>query len=128
MSVSITLQQVNDTYNDDNDLPVYRSTNQVVASEGIPLALFVFSVSDDGFSHVATSRDLATYPDTRAEAVANDLPFYRTVGVIREYSSIAGAQAFALTIRSRLQCLSNDYPVAQDAFVGTETYTYVTAE
>lgn len=127
MSVSITLEQTNSTYNDEDNQPVYKSENTIVASEGIPLALFVFAVSDDSFSHVATTRDLEVYPASRAEAIAEGASFYRLATVAREYDTITDAQAFALSVRSRLQYLSQDYPATQDAFVGTETYTYVTS-
>ena len=121
MSVSITLQQVNSTYNDEDNQPVYKSENEISASEGIPLALFVFAVSDDSYSHVASTHDLETYPTSRAEAVNESVDYYRLSQVTREFDSIADAQAFALHVRSRLQFLSNDYPAVKDAFEGSET-------
>lgn len=124
MSVSITLQQTNSTYNDEDNQPVYKSENSIIASEGISLALFVFAVSDDSFNHVATTHDLEVYPASRAEAIAAGVAYYRLAMVAREYSTILDAQAFALSVRSRLRYLSQDYPTTQDAFVGTETYTY----
>jgi hypothetical protein len=127
MSVSITLQQVNSTYNDEDNQPVYKSANEVTGTEGIPLALFVFAVSDDSFSHVASTHDLEAYPASAVEAVNDGVDFYRLSQVTREFDNIADAQAFALHVRSRLQFLSNDYPATKDAFVGTAVYTYVTS-
>ena len=127
MSVSITLQQDNTTYNDEDNQPVYKSANEVIASEGIPLALFVFAVSDDSFSHVAATRDIEAYPNNRNDAVNDGLDYYRQAMVTREFDNITDAQAFALHVRSRLQFLSNDYPAVKDSFEGSETYTYVTS-
>lgn len=127
MSVSITLEQTNSTYNDEDNQPVYQSENKVSASEGIPLALFVFTVSNDSYSHVASTHDLETYPTSRAEAVNDGVDYYRLPQVTREFDNITDAQAFALHVRSRLQFLSNDYPAVKDAFEGSETYVYVTS-
>lgn len=127
MSVSITLEQTNTTYNDQDNQPVYKSENEIIASEGIPLALFVFAVSDDSFSHVATTRDIEAYPASKAEAITAGVDYYRQATASREYDTITSAQAFALQVRTRLQYLSNDYPAAKDAFVGTNTYVYVTS-
>lgn len=126
MSVSITLQQTNSTYNDDDEQPVYKVANEITASEGISLALFVFAVEDDSFNHVATTRDIEAYPESRAEAVADGDAYYRISSAVREYETLADAQEFALSVRSRLNRLSVDYPAAQDAFIGTETYVYET--
>ena len=127
MSVSITLQQDNSTYNDADNLPVYQSANEIIASEGIPLALFVFAVDSESYSHVAATRDLEAYPDSKAQAVTDGVDYYRQAQVTREFDNITSAQEFASHVRSRLQFLSNDYPATKDAFVGTETYTYVTS-
>lgn len=127
MSVSITLRQENSTYNDDDNLPVYQSANEVVASEGIPLALFVFAVETEEYSHVASTRDIEVYPDSKDQAVSEGLTYYRQAQVTREFDNITSAQDFASHVRSRLQFLSNDYPATQDAFVGVEVYTYVTS-
>jgi hypothetical protein len=127
MSVSITLEQTNSSYNDEDNQPVYKSENEVIASEGIPLALFVFATDDESFSHVASTHDLETYPASRTEAINGSLDYYRLAQVTREFDNITDAQEFALHVRSRLQFLSNDYPAVKDAFAGTATYTYVTS-
>jgi len=128
MSASITLQQTNSTYDDADGQPVYVSENIIEASEGIPLALVVFAVETSAYSHVASTHDILTYPDTRAAAVAAGLDYYRQVAVTREFDNLTDAQDFALHVRSRLQFLSNDYPATTDDFVGSATYTYVTSE
>ena len=127
MSVSITLEQINSTYNDENNQPVYRSENEVIASEGIPLALFVFAVDTDLFNHVATTYDIETYPDSKAQAVTDGVDFYRQPTVAREYDNITDATTFATHVRTRLNWLAQDYPKTKNEFVGSETYIFTTA-
>ena len=127
MSVSITLLQTNSTYNDEDNQPVYKSENEVSASDGIPLALFVFTTLTGVFSHVAAVRDLEAYPATKEQAVTDGTAFYRLATVTREYDNITDAQKFAAHVRSRLNFLAQDYPKTQGEFVGSETYTFVTS-
>jgi hypothetical protein len=127
MSVSITLQQVNSTYNDDDNQPVYKAENEVVATEGVPLALFVFSVDTEEYNHVASVYDLEAYPDSRAQAITDGVDFYRQPAATREYDNITDATTFATHVRSRLNFLAQDYPKTQDEFVGSETYTFTTS-
>lgn len=128
MSVSITLEQTNTTTTDENHQPSYSSENTIVASDGIPLALFVYDTEAETYSHVAAVADLETYPDSRAQAVLDELPFYRQAAATQEYTTISEAQAFAAHVRSRLNYLAQDYPATQEEFVGTETYTFTTSE
>lgn len=128
MSVSITLEQQNTTYNDDDNLPIYVSENEVIASEGITLALFVFAVIDETFNHVATVRDIETYPESKAQAVNDGVDYYRQTSVTREYNNIVDATAFATHVRARLNFLVQDYPRTVDGFVGSETYIFTTSE
>lgn len=128
MSVSITLEQTNTTTTDEDHQPSYSSENAIVASDGIPLALFVYDVASEAYSHVAAVADIETYPDSLAQAVSDELPFYRQVAATQEYTTITEAQAFATHVQTRLNFLAQDYPKTQDAFVGTETYTFTTSE
>jgi hypothetical protein len=127
MSVSITLQQDNTTYNDEDSLPVYKSENEVIASEGIPLALFVFAVATEAFNHIAAVRDLEAYPDTKAQAVTDGVDYYRQPAVTREYDNITDAIEFATHVRARLDFLAQDYPKTKDQFVGSETHVFTTS-
>jgi hypothetical protein len=127
MSVSITLNQTNSTHNDQDNQPVYKSENEVSASEGIPLALFVFAVATDLFSHVAAVRDLEAYPVSKAQAVTDGVDFYRLATATREYDNITDALEFATHVRSRLDFLAQDYPKTQGEFVGSATYQFTTS-
>jgi hypothetical protein len=128
MSASITLHQVNTTYNDDDNQPAYRSVNTVEASEGIPLALFVFRTVEGTFSHVASTNDVVTYPDNQEDATSDGLDYYRLATVTRDFDNVTSAQEFAAHVRARLDWLATDYPATADDFVGDETYTYTTSE
>jgi hypothetical protein len=126
MTVSITLIQKNTTKNDASGVPEYTSDNEVTASIGIPLQLFVFKVSDDSFSHVAMVFDLEEFPADKAQAESDGKAFYRKATAVRSFALISEALSFATHVDSRLQFLANDFPVAKDQFLGDSTTTFVT--
>lgn len=101
--------------------PVYRVVDSCTTSDGIDPAVFVFRLSDDGFSHVATVRDLVTYPATRAAAVTAKADFYRLATVTFESPSVREANSFTVTVTHRVQALCNEYRFARDNFLGNGT-------
>lgn len=127
MSVSITLVQKNTTVtNPTTGAPSYTSDNEVPATLGIPLQLFVFNTTTGEYSHVAATADVEAYPVGQATAVTQGKPFYREAKVVRTFTNILDAQAFADHVKQRMQYLTNEYPVAQDTFLGDTTTTFVT--
>lgn len=124
MTVSITLEQTNTVYIGDDDLPWYRNVSTVVAADGISLALLVFKVADDLYSHPASARDVEVYPATKAEALDLGVDYYRQPAVQRDFSLIADAIEFATHLRTRLNILAQDYESVQDDFVGTISYVF----
>lgn len=127
MSVaSITLEQIQTVEEGTTpDVPVYRVKNTIVASDNIPLALFVFTTAEGNFSHIATPRDLEAYGE-QAEAAVEETTYYRASTVTLDFDRIEDAQAFAAISRSRLSNLAQTWPQAQSNFMGSSTYVYTT--
>jgi len=125
MTVSITLEQTQtDEEGATPDVPLYRVTNEVVASEGISLALFVFETANDSFSHVATPRDLETYAPDKNTAALEGTTYYRAALASLDFTRIEDAASFATIVRARLTALPNTYQQALSTFTGVETYVF----
>jgi len=121
MPTTITVEQEN-TVIEQVDGVLYQVSYKVVASVGIPLALFTYKVEPDGYSHPSTVYDLDAYPENRNDAVTQGLEFYRAPEVVKQYGDIADAIKFAQVTRSRLTALTAALPLTQANFVGKETY------
>lgn len=122
MSITITVEQEQIVLEQPGDV-LYQVSYKVIASEGIPLALFTFKVEPDGYSHPSTVFDLYAYPENRNDAINEGLEFYRAPEVVRQFSDLTDAIQFANVTRSRLTALTSALPVTQATFVGKETYT-----
>ena len=81
------------------------------------MALFVFTTADDEYSHVASSRDVLDYFDSKSAALAAGNDFYRQPAATKEYTYIDVAEEFATSVRTRLQWLANTYDQVKDDFV-----------
>lgn len=103
--------------------PMFRVSDVITAATDIPMAVFVFKVTDDTFSHVATVYDLSTYPDTREQAVEAEQDFYRQTAVTKDWESLGTAIDFAESIKPRLKLLVKDFEKASDLFVGVTVET-----
>jgi hypothetical protein len=117
MAVSITHTQTRSV----PSAGVYRTYDSVTVATGIQRQLFVFNVSDDNFSRVASVSDMLTYPNTKAAAVAASQPFYRGDIVTRDLTDIDDAQDFASNLKASLKLLLVEYDAAVNVFIGTET-------
>lgn len=128
MSVSITLEQTQ-TVEDGatSDAPIYRVKNEIVATDGVSMALFVFETEGDAFSHVATPRDLEAYADSKGTAQGEGTTFYRAALVTVDFDRIDDATSFASIVRSRLQALTQTLPRAQEYFTGMTTHVFPTS-
>jgi hypothetical protein len=128
MSITINLDQTKTVEAGATpDAPIYRVKNEVVASEGVSLALFVFETEGDAFSHVATPRDLEAYADNKATAISEGTTYYRAAIATVDFDRIDDADSFATIVRSRLTSLTFTLPRAQATFTGEESYTFVTS-
>lgn len=125
MSTSITLDQTTRIAQNDDGSDLYIVENQVVAATNISMSVFVYKVSTEDYSHMATQYDLANYPETLAEALTANLEFYRQPGVNREFTSVYLARDFASVINQRVNALVQDVERTATSFnVGKQTYTY----
>lgn len=127
MSVSITLQ-VDHTVLGAEDSLTYKVECEITASDGVENELFTYVTADESYSHPSTVMDLEFYPNTKAEAVTNNLDYYRQATVTREFDSMSDALTFSNVVRSRMQTLANDIPLTQgNLFVGPQTYVLTTS-
>lgn len=122
MPVTITVEQENTLVEQPEGETLYQVSYKVVATEGLPLALFTFKVVPDEYSHPTTVYDLAAYPDDRNEAINLGLDFYRAPEVVRQFVDITDAVNFAVVTRSRLTALTSALPLTQAEFTGKQTY------
>lgn len=123
MSVSITVDQTNQVIDEGAGVVSYAVSFEITASEGIPLALFVYSTETQAYEHPATINALESYPDTYEEAVALGIDYYRQASVTRSYTLLTDAINFSNVTRSRLQTIVTALPLAQTSFEGSQTYT-----
>ena len=111
------------------DILRYRLSLDVTAASGIDRELFVFFVTDGAYSHVATISDLTLYPNNRADAVANDILFYRDSRTELVLSSQIVASNASSSAQARLARVNLDWGALGTApFGGVETFIYDSAE
>lgn len=119
-----------ETVNDDPEKP-FRVSMQVVASQGIDREVFVMEIKDaeasDRYSYTATPADLTAYPAGRAaaEALENDIFFYRTDRVVLDFTTQKLASATVVQARSRIaRLVKKAGERSEGAFGGAETYMF----
>lgn len=117
---SITLQQSRFMLAASDGTSIFRITNLITATEGPPLALFVYDVPADTFSHVASASDIASYP----EEINADYAFYRRPDALQDFTTIASAVEFADAVREQLQALALTYTQLETDFVGQHEYLF----
>jgi hypothetical protein len=123
MAVSFSLRQITSVVTG----PLYRVNNTVDAATDAPIQIFVFKTLTQVFSHYATVADLETYPDTYAEAVADDLAFYRLAEVERDWETIEEMESDVAMTQSRVQFLANELNAVQVG-VPSDTTTLIVPE
>lgn len=121
--ISLTLEQTYSVIEEDGYIK-YQVENAIVASDGITLACFVFAVDTDLFHHPATVRDLDVFPESKSEALASGLEYYRQSTATKKYFTLSEAIDGAQVIRSRLSALPGEQERVQDNWTGTDTFTY----
>jgi len=93
----------------------YKVAVQVDGSEGITRKIFVHQ--DGEFITTAMPADLELYPEDAPEVVDG---FYRLAAGSVIVDNVAGAQASAAGIASRINSLARDYQEQSGDFDGTE--------
>lgn len=103
----------------------YRLDVSVAASYGIERQLFVFDVTADKYQHVATVADLRLYPNNKADALANDIMFYRSDKMSYITTNQVRAAAAAQAIQGRLRQVNAEWGALDTTtFGGVETFVY----
>jgi hypothetical protein len=102
----------------------FRVTNLVTATIGPPLALFVYDVPDDTFSHIASIIDIESYPESRNDALSAGLEFYRRPDVQKDFQSLSDATSFAEGVRGQLEALAQIYGDVEDEFIANTQYVF----
>ena len=123
---TVTLEQTRDTI-DVSRVTQYRVSNEVVATEGLPLQLFVNRVEPDTYSHIATVTDLNNYPDDRNIAINLGLDYYRRPDASKTYSMIGDALNFAQVVREQLNYLVGAYSQVEAEFAGHDTFVFTSS-
>lgn len=123
MAVSFSLRQITSVVSG----PLYRVNNTVDDATDASTAVFVFKTTTEEFSHYATVADLETYPDTLAEAQADDAAFYRLATVERDWDTVEDMEADVAMTKSRVQFLANELN-ALHAGIASDTTTVIEPE
>lgn len=109
-----------------DDAIYYSVKLEIQAAGGITKALFVSRADDNAFSHVATRRDLSTYPEGFAAAFSTGAHFYRTHEIALRCTSEDLAVQASLDIRRRLDSVVRQVgeSARNAAFGGVRQYFY----
>lgn len=127
MSAQVSINQVNSLVPREGASPLYRVKFEIPASVEAPLALFVFEVTDDEYSHPATIYDIQAFPETKAEAVSEGLDCYRQNTVTRDFEELTKALDFINVTRRRLRHTMAELDLKGTDFAGTYAYTLPTS-
>lgn len=127
MAVSFSLRQIRSVEEGPEDSPLYRVNNLVDDSTDAPPEVFVFKTLTQVFSHYATVADLEAYPDTYAQAVADDLAFYRLAEVQRDWETVAEQETDVTMTQARVQFLANELN-ALHGEIASDTTTVIVPE
>jgi hypothetical protein len=99
-------------------------TTTVTETLGIAAEIFVFSVVDDSYQHVATVYDMDTYPASKSLAVQDGAHYYRLDEAVQSSLSLQTAEDCAAYTLSRISLLQPAYYEYKAAFEGTDSHTY----
>ena len=92
-------------------------------ADGVDAEVFVLRDDDSSFSHVATLRDLANYPNSLSEARALGQPFYRAASMCARFVSASDAREASVQLGVRLARLVRDWNATQPPNFGVTTTT-----
>lgn len=104
----------------------YETTLSVDAAYGIERQLFVLRTDDDSFQYVATTADLKEYPASKADAVANELHFYRASSTSPRWTTQEQALRFLKQAHARLRLVVKTVGSTSDTspFGGVDAFVY----
>lgn len=120
MTVRIEMRQIRTL----EEGPIYRVKNEITYASGIQKEVFVFTVVDEAFSHVAYPYDMENVPVGKEAAAQAGNNFYRALDVIRDYDTLLKATEFAVHSRGRVSFLADEYELATEGFEGENDYIY----
>lgn len=123
MSAQISINQVNSLVPREGEGPLYQVKFEVPASTDAPLALFVFDVADDSYSHPATLYDIEAFPESKEAAISAGLDCYRQNAVTQQYEELTKALDFVSVTRRRLRHTMAELDLKGVDFAGTYEYT-----
>lgn len=106
--ISFTLRQTTSVIDRDGQPPLYRVASRVTAAIGASPAIFVYKVVDIAFVHVAGAADMERWPDSREEAIAGGLGFYRLDSADRAWPLLSEMRADRDEIRRRARALARE--------------------
>ena len=104
--------------------PIYRVTTAVFYNTGIDRNIFVFNTETEVYEHVASPWDMENLPSTRAQAVTDDVAYYRLYTTVNDWDDVGEAIEFAAYTLSRISSLAQQYELVESAFEGSGTYSY----
>jgi hypothetical protein len=93
---------------------------EVINAINIDMAVLVFDVEHQRFSHVAMPYDMLNFPATRSAAITAELAFYRDTSAVRDYDNLNEATAFDTVTRNRLKQLAVAWNTTQTAFAPSD--------
>lgn len=103
---------------------LFQTTTTVTESLGIQAQVFVFRTVDETYSHVATVNDMDWWPNSYAEALADDKNFYRLAACVVSFDSVDTANEFAGYTLERIDLLTTAYSTYKLEFEGSDTHVY----
>lgn len=102
---------------------VFRVQMTIIEAIDISFDVFVFTVSDEVFSHVATVYDLETWPASKAEADNANLQSYRGRDITVDFDTPLEATTFKAQVLYRLRVLTNHWQEVLDDFDSSSIVT-----
>ncbi len=104
--------------------PLYRVVTSVFFTTGIDRNIFVFNTETDAYEHVASPWDMENLPTSKAQAITDDVTYYRLAAVTKDWEDVGEATEFAAYTLSRISSLAQQFGLVESAFEGSGTYSY----
>lgn len=102
----------------------YRAVIEITdTTNALDRELFVFDTIGGAFASVATRYTLETAPIGQQAAIDGQAPYFRESSVLREFSSVEGAEAFVEQSLARLGALCRSIDKVAFPFGGSMTGT-----
>jgi hypothetical protein len=100
----------------------FQVTFTVTQAVGVPVELFVWSLSAGAYDHVATLSDLDRYPNTLLDATVQEQAFYRQATARRTFQEVAQVELFRDHVRTRLREICAARNIGQPFYPENNTF------